>query len=140
MFQLRTRVVPALALLAALGCGGSFFIAGGDGQLLVVVSVHPVFVDANQFPNGQVLFTAQGTFNESGAAVDPLTSVVWTIDRPAFSLKPDLGHAFIDQNGLATCAPGFVGAVQVFATAAADPRLAMSAQNAVVGTAHMVCP
>ena len=140
MSHLRTRFVPALALVAALGCGGSFFIAGGNGQLLVVVSVHPVFVDAVQFPNGQVLFTAQGTFNESGDSVDPLTNVVWTIDRPAFSLKPDLGHAFIDQTGLATCAPGFVGIVQVFATAPADPRLAMSAQNAIVGTAHMVCP
>jgi hypothetical protein len=140
MFRLRTQVVPVLALLAALGCGGaSFFIAGGNGQLLVVVSVHPNSADAIQFPNGQVPFTAQGTF-QSPASVGSLSNVVWTVDRPAFSLLPDLGHASINQNGLATCASGFVGIVQVFATAPADPSLAMSAQNAIVGTAHLVCP
>lgn len=140
MFHRGTGFVLALALLAALGCGGaSFFIAGGNGQLLVVVSVHPNSADAIQFPNGQVPFTAQGTF-KSPASVSSLSNVAWTIDRPAFSLMPDLGHASINQNGLATCAPGFVGIVQVFATAPADPNLAMSAQNAIVGTAHMVCP
>ena len=140
MFHLRTQVVPALALLAALGCGGaSFFIAGGNGQLLVVVSVHPNSADAIQFPNGQVPFTAQGTF-KSPTSVGSLSNVVWTVDRPAFSTSPDLGHASIDQNGVATCAPGFVGIVQVFATSPADPQMAISAQNAIVGTAHMVCP
>src|SRR5262249_34060935 len=75
MFHLRTQVVPALALLAALGCGGaSFFIAGGNGQLLVVVSVHPNSADAIQFPNGQVPFTAQGTF-KSPASVSSLSNV-----------------------------------------------------------------
>jgi len=140
MFRLRTQVVSALALAAALGCGGaSFFIAGGNGHLLVVVSVHPNSADAIQFPDGQVPFTAQGTFT-SPASVSSLSNVVWTVDHPAFSLLPDLGHASIDHNGLATCAPGFVGIVQVFATAPADPNLAMSAQNAIVGTAHLVCP
>jgi hypothetical protein len=140
MFYLRIGFVPALALLAALGCGGaSFFIAGGNGQFLVVVSVHPNSADAIQFPNGQVPFTAQGTF-QSPVSVSSLSNVVWTVDRPAFSTAPDLGHASINQNGLAACAPGFVGIVQVFATAPADPSLAMSAQNAIVGTAHLVCP
>ena len=140
MSRLRTRFVPALALLAALGCAGtSFFLAAGNGQLLVVVSVHPNSADAIQFPNGQVPFTAQGTFDPP-ASVSSVSNVVWTIDRPAFSLLPDLGHAFIDQNGLATCARGFVGIVQVFATSPADPQMAISAQNAIVGTAHMVCP
>jgi len=140
MFHLRTWFAPTLALLAALGCGGtSFFLAAGNGQLLVVVSVHPNSADAVQFPNGQVPFTAQGTF-KSPVSVSSLSNVVWTVDRPAFSLAPDLGHASINQNGLATCAPGFVGIVQVFATAPADPNLAISAQNAIVGTAHMVCP
>src|SRR5215472_15874922 len=98
MFHLRTQVVPALALLAALGCAGtSFFLAAGNGQLLVVVSVHPNSADAIQFPNGQVPFTAQDTFDPP-AWVSSVSNVVWTIDRPAFSLLPDLGHAFNDQN------------------------------------------
>jgi|GraSoi2013_115cm_1033766.scaffolds.fasta_scaffold00369_8 hypothetical protein len=142
MFRPRAGFVfiVVMALCAALGCGASFFASSNDGRLLVFVSVDPASADANRFPGGQVQFTARGTFNLSPTAVSPLTGIVWTIDHPAFAVMPDLGHAFIDQTGLASCAPGFVGILQVFATAPADSSRVMSAQNAIVGMAHMVCP
>jgi hypothetical protein len=130
-----------LALLSALGCGSSsFFVSSSNGQLLLFISVDPSVADPMHFSGGQVQFTARGMFNMSPSVVSPLSDVIWTIDRPAFSGMPDLGHAFIDQNGVATCAPGFAGTAQVFATAAADPMRALSAQNSKVGTAQLVCP
>ena len=142
MFRLRRwfRSAAMLALLSALGCGGSFFVASSNGQLLIFVSVDPSVADPMHFSSAQVQFTARGMFNMSPDVVSSLSGVMWTIDHPAFSGMPDLGHAFIDQNGVATCAPGFVGTARVFATAAADPSRPVSAQNSKVGTAQLVCP
>ena len=142
MFRLRAwlRFAGMLALLSALGGGGSFFVASSDGRLLLFVSVDPSVADPMHFSNAQAQFTARGMFNMSQSVVSPLSDVIWTIDRPAFSGMPDLGHAFIDQNGVATCAPGFAGTAQVFATAGADPSRPVSLQNSKVGTAQLVCP
>lgn len=140
MFRLQMKLLASFVLLAALGCGGSVFVSSNNGQLLVFVSIHPSSANAIQFPNGQVQFFAFGGFNALVASANPLSSVVWTIDRPAFSTLPDSGHAVIDQSGLATCAPGFSGVVQVFATAATNQEQALSAQNATVGRAQLICP
>lgn len=141
MFPLRLPFLTAALLsLAVLGCGGSFFISSGNGRLLVFVSVDPSNADANHFSGGQVQFTTRGMFNMAPTVVSPMTDVIWTIDHPAFSAMPDLGHAVITQDGLASCAPGFAGTAQVFATAPADPNRPVSLQNATVGTAQLVCP
>jgi hypothetical protein len=140
--QLRSSLI-ALALLivmATAGCGASFFVASGDGRLLVLVSVDPPSADASQFNNGQVQFTANGTFNKDPITVDSLGSVVWTVDHPAFSNMPDFGHATITTNGLAQCAPDFSGSVTVFATAPANPAQAVSSSNQKVGKAQLICP
>jgi len=127
-------------ILILAGCGGSFFISSNNGRLLVVVTVDPPSADPMTFPNGQVQFTAQGTFNMAPTAVNSIPGVVWTIGHPAFSMLPDSGNAFIDANGLAHCASGFIGPVKVFATAAANPNQAVSMQNQVVGTAMLTGP
>jgi hypothetical protein len=129
-----------LFLLILAGCGASFFISSNNGRLLVGISVDPPTADPITFPNGQVQFTAQGTFNLAPTSVNSIPGVVWTIDHPAFSKLPDSGNAFIDSNGLAHCASGFIGHAQVFATAAANPNQAVSMQNQVVGTAMLTCP
>jgi hypothetical protein len=130
--------LPALALLVLNGCSGFAFFS--NGRALIVVSVDPAIADPINFPDFQVQFRASGTFNLAPTFADPLTNVVWTVDRPAFSKTPDLGHASINQNGIARCAPGFAGTVQVIATAAADPSFPVSASNRVTGTAQMTCP
>jgi hypothetical protein len=123
----------------AAGCGGTVFVASTGGRLLVFVSVTPASADPS-LTNGQVIFTASGTFNTNPTNISPLPGVIWTVDRPAFSGLPDLGRASITQDGLAQCGQGFIGTVKVFATAAADPAFPASLQNQKVGTATLVCP
>jgi hypothetical protein len=53
---------------------------------------------------------------------------------------PDSGNAFINANGVARCAQGFIGLVQVFATAPSNPNQPVSMSNQVVGTATLSCP
>jgi hypothetical protein len=133
-------VVLVLIELALPGCGASFFVSSNNGRLLVAVSVDPNNVDPVNLSDGMAQFTATGTFNMSPTTVEPMTNVLWTIDRPAFSARPDSGHAFIDTNGVAHCAQGFIGMVQVFATAPANPNQPVSMQNQVVGSATLSCP
>jgi hypothetical protein len=128
----------AAFFLLLVGCSGFAFFS--NGRALIVVTVHPNIADPVNFPNSQVQFRASGTFNFTPTFADPLPNVVWTVDRPAFSSTPDLGHASINQSGIARCTPGFVGVVQVIATAPADPTVPVSASNQVTGTAQMTCP
>jgi hypothetical protein len=134
--------LPAMALIFLLaGCEGfSLFVGVNNGRLLVAVSVNPTVVDPIHFPSGQVQFTASGNFNMAPMTENPMTNVMWTVDRPAFSNAPDLGHATISQTGLAQCAVGFIGTVQVFATAPANPGQPLSQSNQMAGTARMNCP
>jgi len=133
--------LAAIALVFLAGCEGfSMFVGINNGRLLVAISVNPTVVDPIHFPNGQVQFTASGNFNMAPMTEDPMTNVMWTVDRPAFSNAPDLGHATITQTGLAQCAVGFIGTVQVFATAAANPSQPLSQNNQMVATARMNCP
>lgn len=139
----RFRPLAASALLIQwflLGCGSSFFVSVNNGRLLVAVSVNPNSVDPVNLPNGQVQFSAMGTFNMPPTTVDPMTNVMWSIDRPAFSIVSGSGNAFIDANGVAHCAQGFIGMAQVFATAPANPNQPVSMNNQVVGTATLSCP
>ncbi len=127
------------AVCVASGCGGTVFVATTSGRLLVFVSVTPASADPSQL-GGQVQFSARGTFNTTPTVVEPLVGVTWTVDRPAFSTLPDLGRAFITQDGIAQCSQGFIGSVRVFATAAADPTRPVSAVNQTSGSALLVCP
>ena len=130
----------ALALVSlAAGCGGTVFVASTGGRLLVFVTVNPPSADPS-LSNGQVTFTASGTFNSNPTTISPLPGVIWTVDQPAFTNLPNLGRASITSDGIAQCGVGFVGTVKVFATAAADPNFPASATNEKVGTATLVCP
>jgi sorbitol-specific phosphotransferase system component IIA len=141
-FESRRRWFPLtfLVWLAFIGCGGSFFFSSNNGRLLLFVSVNPTNVDGVHFINGQVPFTATGTFNMAPITVNSINNVIWTVDRAAFSTMPDLGHATISPDGVAQCTPGFTGSVTIFATAAADPTQPVSLSNQKVGTAQLLCP
>ncbi|HEY6306639.1 MAG TPA: hypothetical protein VI488_09315 [Candidatus Angelobacter sp.] len=134
----RSGFLLAFPMLLLAGCSG--FILFSNGRALVVVTVNPSFADPLNFPNLQVQFSASGTFNAAPTPVNPLPSVIWTVDLPAFSTLPDPGHASISQTGLAQCTPGFAGVVQVIATAPANPTLPLSSSNQMSGVAQMNCP
>jgi hypothetical protein len=135
--QLLALVLAGVSLAAS--CGGTVFVASTGGRLLVFVTVTPSSADPS-LSNGQVTFTASGTFNSNPTTISPLPGVIWTVDQPAFSSLPNLGRASITSDGIAQCGVGFIGTVKVFATAPADPNFPASATNAKVGTATLVCP
>jgi hypothetical protein len=139
MRRLRSSLI--LIVLSLAGCEGfSGFVVVSDGRLLVSLTVNPTFADPVHFPGGQVQFTASGNFNMAPMMVNPMANVLWTVDRGAFSTAPDLGHASISPNGVAQCAVGFIGTVQVIATAPANPNQPVSLSNQVAGTARLNCP
>jgi hypothetical protein len=131
-------LLASLVLLSLGGCSG--FVLFSNGQVLIAVTINPTLADPMNFPNLQVQFSASGLVNGSPKPVTPLGSVVWTIDRSAFSSPLPSPHASITQNGLARCTLGFTGSVQVFATAPANPSQPLSASNQMVGMAQLKCP
>ena len=64
--------VVTLSLLAMLGCGNS---------KLTSVNLSPAAADAQNFPGGQVQFTATGTYSNSSKVV-PLTVAMGILQRP----------------------------------------------------------
>jgi hypothetical protein len=135
------RSYLSLIVLFAAGCGGiSGFVLISNGRLLVSLTVTPTVADPVQFPSGQVQFAASGNFNMDPMFVNPMSNVVWTVDRGPFNTTPELAHATITANGVAQCAVGFIGTVQVIATAPANPNQGLTQNNQVVGTAQLRCP
>jgi hypothetical protein len=123
----------------AAGCSG--FLVFSNGRLVVAVSINPTVADPLNFPNSTVPFVATGSFNSPPSLVTPLPNVLWTVENPVFSGGvPNSGHATVDQNGNATCAGGFTGSVQVFATAPLDSNQPVSITNQKVGVAQLICP
>jgi len=107
---------------------------------LVAITVTPASADAQNFSNGQVQFTATGTFSDgSKAPIQPL----WTLNSP-FTETP-IADISLSSSGVAHCvAGGFVGTSGVFATAPANPALPLSQMTAftknVSGMAQITCP
>jgi hypothetical protein len=132
MTRLRASHVAFLVslLTATLNCGSS-------PRQLVSMNLTPATADAHSYPNGQVQFTATGTYNHA-----PLTGSVqpalWSIYKPQAT-------ATINQNGVAQCGSD-VGNFSVLAYAIADPSISQTQQNllhakkVVLGTAVLICP
>jgi hypothetical protein len=137
----QTPVFVAVAFLliaaALTSCGSS---SNADaGRVLLSISVSPQTADALNFPNGQVVFTATGTFSKA-----PLTG-------PVSFTSPYQGSFFVANpstqvvaNVVATgdgtvtvqCTSGVTDTVQVVASAAAN-----NGTSAVVtGAGSLTCP
>lgn len=133
------KLIPFLLMIDALatGCGGG---TADPRKHLVAITVTPASADAQTFPNGQVQFTAVGTFSDGSKA--PILAL-WTLNGP-FTETP-VANISLNSSGLARCvAGGFVGTSGVFATAPANPALpipemTMLTKN-VSGTAQITCP
>ena len=142
----RKLVLPATFLLGnillalhATGCGTS----NTANRVLLSVTVAPATADAQNFTNGQVQFTATGTFSRppSPASV-PVPFVApysgtWLISDPTI--------ATISQSGVAQCQIGSSGMVTATAEVSSNscggsstPNACMS--TAVQGTAKLICP
>jgi hypothetical protein len=122
-------------VLLSLGCGSS--------RELTSISVSPATADAQKFPNGQVQFTATGTFSKAPITVTPL-SVTWCPQATCGVGTPANVGITIDGNGLAQCESTFSGTVTIVAEAPSNSGaviMPMSGMNGMVsGTAQMTCP
>jgi hypothetical protein len=126
-------LLPTTLLLAGVelvGCGN------GGPRRLQSVSVTPASADAQSFPNGQVQFTAVGTYSQppSPAPIVPMgNGMGWSVS--------DLHIATINQSGLAQCKPGALGVVTVRDTACCAPCVGTECTAAfLVGNAKLSCP
>jgi hypothetical protein len=144
-FRFVIGTLVLLSAFAALSCGSS--------HQLQNVTISPSAADAQQFPNGQVQFTAKGTFNGSSTPVT-LTSkdITWCYGGDANAATPQAGicagniaqFASVDQNGVAQCISGpqgFQGSVVILAGVPSDMMMVDAGpQLKVFGSAVLTCP
>src|SRR5215469_18369254 len=128
-------LLPTALLLAGIelvGCGN------GGPRRLQSVSVTPASADAQSFLNGQVQFTAVGTYSQPPspapiAPPGPGSAPLWGLS--------DLHIATINQGGLAQCKAGALGVVTVRATVCCAPCIGTECTAAfLVGNAKLSCP
>jgi len=146
-----TRQVPAgFYVLAALSLSLAFetVACGGAGdsnanRVLQSIGVTPSTADAQNYPSGQVQFTATGTFTKppSPAPVpfaQPYTGG-WSISNSSSGRNQSI--ATINQAGLAQCKPGASGTVTVTAMASNGAcHGAQCTSVAIQGSGTLTCP
>jgi len=135
--------LPFLVLCSVLLLIAFFMLACGSSSQLQSISISPATADAKDYANGQVQFTATGTYAD-GSQVKPLTAL-WT-PAPPWSLTPQQPWPAItlDSTGLASCGRANPGTYMIVATAPVDPhspllQMTMSTPQAG-GTATLTCP
>jgi hypothetical protein len=118
--------------LWSLGCGGNS---------LKSVTVSPASAEAQNFPNGQVQFTATGVYSGSSHPA-PVNNLSWCIGSSSGLCNGNIASAAtVDGKGLAQCLPSRTGTVTVIAgTGGAIGMPDTGHQFAVFGTAQLTCP
>lgn len=135
--------ILALWLIAALltfGCG--------SGRQLRTVTLSPPSADAQNFPGGQVQFTATGTFSQPPSPAQ-LTSkdVSWCMGGLGNPGGQCVGNAnpggTVTPNGLAQCNPMFTGTTTILAGTAvpeSNPMPDSGSKLKIFGSATLTCP
>jgi hypothetical protein len=134
--SLRPKLLLLLALsLVALGCGSS--------RDLKSVAISPAAANAKDFPNGQVAFTATGTFSKPPSP-EKLTGmdVSWCVGdsqgRCVGNINPGIT---VDSNGIASCVSTFSGTATVLAGKTKSVMMPDGgSQMGVFGSAQLTCP
>jgi hypothetical protein len=137
----KLRFVPACGLLLLVAA--LMLACGINHGLYKSLTVSPATADAQDFPNGQVQFTATAT-EINGTQVSP-ASALWT-PGPPWSLGPLMPWPAIqlDQTGKASCGAAGPGTYMIAATAPIDPHSPVSKMTMntpqVSGAAMLTCP
>jgi hypothetical protein len=126
-----------LLAMAMTSCGSTIPNAG---RVLLSIVVTPATADAQNSPNGQVVFTATGTFSVAPSPA-PVTFVAPYTG--GFTIAPNSSDqviATIASTGTGTatvqCVTGMSGTVEVGATASANN----DTSTTVSGIAQITCP
>jgi len=136
------RKTVAAALLTVslafqtLACGSSM----NSNRVLESMTVTPATADAQDFPNGQVQFTATGNFSKPPSPAQ-VTFMFPYSGQWSFMDASSANIATISSSGLAQCISGASGTATIVATASANSGV--GTQNTSVartGTATLTCP
>lgn len=114
-------------------------VSCGNSNKLQSMSLTPATADAKDYANGQVQFTATGTYT-NGSQVKPL-AVLWS-PGPPWTIS--VWAIQLDSTGVASCGIAPAGTYPVWAGAPIDPHTPVSRLNQatpmVSATAHLTCP
>jgi hypothetical protein len=136
MTKYSSLLVTLLLTALALGCGST----SNSNRALQSITVTPAGAEAQNFPNGQVQFTATGTFNKAPSP-DQLTFQPPYTGGWALMGAGSAAIATISPTGLAQCVPGAAGSAIVVATASANAATGTGATGvAVQGSTTLTCP
>jgi hypothetical protein len=132
------RFLYSLIPLCLLGSAG---LSCGSSGGLNSITVTPASADAKNSSNGQVQFTAVGTYAGSGQSV-PVKALWWN-SEPWFIGPTPANGINIDENGVATCTD-LPGTFTVWATAPRNQSIPPSQMKQstpqLTETAQMTCP
>jgi hypothetical protein len=129
MGRVEARLSISLLLTATLLSGGG--CGSASPRLLQSISVTPATADALSFPDGQVQFTAMGTYSKPPSP-SPITASQWLLSEPNI--------ATISQSGVAQCTPGASGVVTVKAVTSAPCSGTACTAVMLSGSAELSCP
>lgn len=119
-------LVAGLSLVAT-GCGSA-----SSPRQLQSMTLAPASADAQNFPNGQVQFTATGMFTQPPSPA-PATPASWNLSDPTL--------ATVSQSGIAQCKSGAVGTTEVLALGGSAPCQGTGCTAPVISaTAQLTCP
>ena len=127
-------MVLALLAFAMNGCG--------DDRVLQSITIAPAVANAQDYPNGQVLFTASGMFNKSPTRVDALT-VQWQLPVAPLACPAPMCSGPIAPTVQVTCAGVQSGTTaEVIAVAPRNPNMPAGSQGVptVTAKAQLICP
>ncbi len=125
-----------LIAFGIMGCGSS--------RQSQSVALTPALADAKDFSNGQVSFTATGTFSKPPSPAQLSSKdVMWCAgSSDGVCVGNAIPGATVDQNGLAQCSPNFTGTATILAGTASSSMGNPDAgtQLKVFGSAQLRCP
>ena len=135
------RLLPVLGLIllaaVVISCGST---DPSSNRILLSIAVAPPTADAQNSPNGQVVFTATGTFSlqPSPALVPSTTPYSGQFTVAASATNQVIATIVSSGSGTATvqCVAGMSGTVNVADTASANNGIATT----VSGIAQITCP
>lgn len=123
----------------AVTCVALALISCGSSKKLQSIAITPATADAKDYPNGQVQYTAAGTYTD-GSRVKPLT-VLWS-PGPPWLMMP--WSVQVNANGVASCGTSPAGTYPVWAGAPTNMSTSVSSMNQttpmVSATAQLLCP
>jgi hypothetical protein len=129
----------AVAAFLALSCGASHPMNQGpiNPPGLQSITLNPVTADAQDYPGGQVPFTATGHYINPSHTVTPQPALWGACQQSA-----PTSDISITSKGLAQCASGAAGTYTVFAFVSTNCNVidACGGGCTIVGTAQLTCP